>query len=266
MSTAPRIFCIPATAAPAVAVLRRGPTNWSHVGRWNTEEGTYEPGSWLRGRLFPRRSDLSPDGRYLSYFAHQPSARWSHRDTYVAVSRLPWLTALYAFGTDGTWTGGFAFTGDAERGLATVTLPNGLGLRPIRAEQFANERRGGWVESPDSPPRAPGDAWDEQRAARIRKPQPGGHLVLYAANWRHGRPAIDGIAAVYWLESEAGMTALDDLQWADWDARGRLLAATTAGCLQIREVTADGFRIAFEQDLAALTPCPTRSPDWAREW
>src|SRR5262245_48312523 len=33
--SAPRIFCIPATRAPIVAVLRRGPSAWSHLGKWD---------------------------------------------------------------------------------------------------------------------------------------------------------------------------------------------------------------------------------------
>ena len=109
-SVPPRIYCIPATAAPIVAVFRRGPTNWSHVGRWDVEERRYEPGAWLGGRIFPRRSDLSPDGRFLCYFAHKPSATWEHGEAYVALSKLPWLTALHAFRTCGTWTRGYYFT------------------------------------------------------------------------------------------------------------------------------------------------------------
>lgn len=101
--TPPRLYCIPATRAPVVAVLRRGPSDWAHVGRWDLSEGRYEPGAWLKARIFPRRSDLSPDGRYLSYFAHDPRADWEHGEAYVAVSKLPWLTALHAFGTCGTW-------------------------------------------------------------------------------------------------------------------------------------------------------------------
>jgi hypothetical protein len=95
-SVPPRIYGIPATMAPIVAVFRRGPTNWSHVGRWDFGEKRYEPGAWLGGRIFPRRSDLSPDGRFLCYFAHKPSATWKHGEAYVALSKLPWLTALHA--------------------------------------------------------------------------------------------------------------------------------------------------------------------------
>ena len=65
----PRIYCIPATQAPVVAVFRRGPSNWAHIGRWDLAAKRYEHGAWLGGRLFPRRSDLSPDGQYLCYYA-----------------------------------------------------------------------------------------------------------------------------------------------------------------------------------------------------
>ena len=43
----PRIYCLPATKAPIAAVFRRGPTDWSHVGRWDLAARRYEPGAWL---------------------------------------------------------------------------------------------------------------------------------------------------------------------------------------------------------------------------
>jgi len=41
----PRLFGIPAARAPIVAVLRRGPSNWSHAGRGDVARGVYEPGA-----------------------------------------------------------------------------------------------------------------------------------------------------------------------------------------------------------------------------
>ena len=85
MKAAPRIFCIPATESPILAVLRRGPSPWCHVGRWNVQEWTYEPGAWFRGRLFPQKCDVSPDGRWLAYSAHKPSAQWPAGTIYEAI-------------------------------------------------------------------------------------------------------------------------------------------------------------------------------------
>lgn len=138
----PRIYCLPATKAPVVAVFLRGPTNWSHVGRWDLATGRHEPGGWLGGRIFPLRSDLSPDGRYLCYFAHKPSAAWEHGDAYVVVSRLPWLTALHAFGTCGTWTRGYYFADEKEpAGTDRPALPLPYRLCPLPVVQLP--RNGG---------------------------------------------------------------------------------------------------------------------------
>jgi hypothetical protein len=254
-------------------VFRRGPTEWSHVGRWDLEAGRYEPGAWLRGRIFPRRSDVSPDGRFLCYFAHKPTATWEHGDAYVAVSKLPWLAALHAFATCGTWTRGYHFTEDGGSGAPEAdALPIPWGLRSIPAVQFATERRRGWEEAPDSPPRDPADTWDERRNARLRKRQPGGERVLCVESlgWAGGEfgvdQAVDGLRVHYWLEADGEIEPLPDLQWADWDAGGRLLAATRSGQLQLRVLDGNRGTVAFEADLSALAPSPAPAPEWARHW
>lgn len=272
-STAPRIYCIPATHKPIVAVFRRGPTTWSHVGRWDLSAGRYEPGAWLNGRIFPRRSDLSPDGRYLCYFAHKPSATWEHGEAYVAISRLPWLTALHAFGTCGTWTRGYYFTEDGSReDHGKETLPIPYGLRAIPVIQFANERRRGWVEAEDSPARVSTDVWDAHRNARMRKLQPCGTGVLcveslgVAGGEFAVDQAVDGMNVRYWLEHDGDLELLDDVQWADWSRNGELLVATRSGSIQIRRLESRGPTVLFEADLSRLEPTPGPAPTWASTW
>jgi hypothetical protein len=272
--TAPRIYCIPATDAPIVAVFRRGPTYWSHVGRWNLAQRRYESGAWLGGRIFPRRSDVSPDGRWLCYFAHKPNATWDHGEAYVAVSKLPWLTALHAFATCGTWTRGYHFTQDSRliKDAEGSALPIPFGLKSSSAEQFATERRRGWDEAPDSPPRSPADAWDQNRHARMQKRQPGGERLLRVESlgWAGGEfgveQAVDGMRVLYSLETDGDPRLLDDLQWADWDPQGRLLVATRSGMLEIRDLKADHFDVLFEEDLSRLQPNPAPAPGWAGSW
>lgn len=265
----PRLYCIPATQAPVVAVFRRGPTSWSHVGRWDLEQGQYEPGGWLRGRIFPRRSDLSPDGCWLCYFAHKPTATWDPGEAYIAVSKLPWLTALHAVGTCGTWTRGYYFSekgGDSE----AKALPIPYGLRAMPVIQFANERRRGWTETSDSPPQK--DFWDQQRRVRLHKRQPGGSLVLSVESlgWPGGEfgidQAVDGMRVRYWLETRHDIDLLADLQWADWDQNGQLLVATRDAKLQIWRVDAAHLDVVFEADLSVLHPHPTPAPVWAQHW
>jgi hypothetical protein len=157
----PRIFGIIALHAPVVAVIRRGPSDWMHLSRWDLEAPAYEPGAWLRGTIYPQRCDLSPDGRWFSYFALKASAEWELGPTYIVISRLPWLTALAAWGIGSTWTRGMQFVED--RAVFEVDEPDlgdlssvreRYGLRLSRADSFAIERRRGWTETPDTPPRA----------------------------------------------------------------------------------------------------------------
>jgi hypothetical protein len=67
-----------------------------HLGRWDVATPAYEPGEWLRGTTYPQRCDVSPDGRWFAYFAMKQAGEWELGATYVAISRLPWLTALAA--------------------------------------------------------------------------------------------------------------------------------------------------------------------------
>lgn len=274
MPVAPRLFGIPARDAPVVAVLRRGPSSWSHVARWDVEALTYEPGAWLRGTLYPQRCDLSPDGRFLCTFTLKASADWAPGATYVSVSRLPWLHALVAWGTGGTWTRGLHFTepggavelvGSPDEGTADE-LP--FGLSAVRPASYAVERRRGWVESPDTPGRADGDAWDERRgdAITMQKDSPrrdGSRLWVrgsYAAfrsfdtRW-YGAPA-------YGIDGPGGARLLDGVQWADWAPDGRLLLATATGRLQVL----DGTTVVWDRDVAAEQPDPRPPPAEALHW
>ncbi len=181
----PRLFGIPATRSPVVAILRRGPSDWSQVNRWDPEAGTFEHGSWIHANLYPQRCDLSPDGRWFSYFTLRQKAEWTAGPTYIAISRLPWLTALAAWGTCGTWTCGLHFVEHrrtwevgppAEGDIEPLRERYGFGLELTRPPVFAVERRRGWTETADSPPYdAEQDLWDIRRTPRLtmEKPRPG---------------------------------------------------------------------------------------------
>jgi hypothetical protein len=281
----PRLFGIAASRAPVVAVLRRGPTRWSHVGRWDVDRESYTPGAWLSGNLYPQRCDLSPDGQWFCYFTLKQTARWPVGPTYLAISRLPWLTALAAWGTCGTWTRGAHFV-DSRRVWEVGAPAQGdaapcrkkLGLALTRPHAFAVERRRGWTETPDSPPRAPSDMWDERRVDRLtmEKPQPGSKgAVRLAVRGRFAafRSALPGWDhhVEYELAADGRAAPLADVQWADWAADGRLLVATRDGRLQIRAPArrgraAGGFAVSWERDLAALDPDPAPPPAEAHRW
>jgi hypothetical protein len=275
---APRLFGIPARDAAVVAVLRRGPSAWSHLGRWDLADGSYEPGSWIRANLYPQRCDLSPDGRWFAYLTSAGRGDWDAGSTYLAISRLPWLTALAAWGTCGTWTRGVHFVDDpdvqelgpADEGdTAELTRRYGLAFNP--AVTFAVERRRDWVEAAGSPPRADDDVWDEQRGDRVvvEKACPADPASVLSARgrfaaFREGPHPGEPRVTDYRLARDGREVPLDHVQWADWAADGRLLVATTDGRLQIRSPTGDA--VVHEVDLSPLRPDPQRSPAMARAW
>jgi hypothetical protein len=244
-----------------------------HVGRWDLRTPAYEPGAWLRGTIYPQRCDVSPDGRWLAYFALKASAGWALGSTYIAISNLPWLAAVAAWATDGTWTRGVRFVED--RSVWDLPEPDHgdvrdirarFGLRMSRADSFAVERRRGWVESARTPRRSPDDAWDEQRGDRIEmeKARPGEGSVKLLVRGRYaGRRELHGFDADirYEIDRAGERQRLDHVQWADWDDRGRLLVATAEGRLQIRG--ADGT-VEWEADEAAFAPHPVQTPSERR--
>lgn len=267
----PRLYAMIASRAPLAVVFRRGPTDWWQVSRWNLDTGELEPGAWFHGTLYPRRSDLSPDGQLLYYFALKGAPGDFLGGTYSAVSKAPWLSALAAWAEMGTWSHGYHFATGRDRAVKKVDIgslsPLSFALRLTQVVQYAVERRRGWVEHESCPPRAPDDTWDERRATVLTKARPGGGGRLVLTD--HGRDpahAIEGRHPSYRLEGGRHPGELDGVVWADWDPRGRLLCATEDGRLEMRGLGARGITVEVSHDLAPLVPDPAPAPPWAQRW
>jgi hypothetical protein len=96
-----RIHLIAAKEAPIAVILRRKPTRTWHVLKWNLLTDELTPGSWFRGRLYPMRSDLSWDGRLMSYFAMGREG-----DTWTGISEVPSLKTVVHWANTSTFNGG----------------------------------------------------------------------------------------------------------------------------------------------------------------
>jgi hypothetical protein len=105
----PRLHVLLARRAPVGVVLRRGPSRAVCAIGWDRDRDTFELGQWLRGRIYERRSDLSPDGRYMIYFAMD--GRWSSRTrgAWTAISIAPHLKAIALYAKGDCWNGGGLF-------------------------------------------------------------------------------------------------------------------------------------------------------------
>lgn len=272
----PRIYGVVAARSSIVAVIARGPSDWVRVGRWDLDERSYEAGAWFHGRLFPQRGDLSADGVWLLYTAEKPGADWAAGEHYSAVSRLPWLHALVAWGAGTTYTRGARFDADSpgtcELGEPDVgsaaPLVCRLGIRLHLPIQFAVERHHGWEEAPETPPRASGGPWDDRRAVTMVRQSPGGGAKLLVSGlygaFRSG--PHDPTALRYDLVTTRGTTSLRHVQWADWAHDGRLLAATSDGALTVSDLR-DGLPVTdWRHDLGLSTPVAAVAPPEARSW
>lgn len=69
IKTPARIHAILARNGDSAVVFRRGPSNKVATIAWDRNTDAFTVGQWLRGRIYEYRCDLSPDGKYLLYFA-----------------------------------------------------------------------------------------------------------------------------------------------------------------------------------------------------
>ena len=103
--------------------MRRGPSKWWNLTLWETERDRFTSGQWFRGHVYPCKCDLSPDGQLFSYFAGKFSGRArdrSYDDTWAAISRPPYFTALALWPVGDTWGGQTMFMDDGTFHVGTL--------------------------------------------------------------------------------------------------------------------------------------------------
>jgi hypothetical protein len=105
-----RLHVLLAREAPVGLIIRRGPSHSVASVLWNRRTDRFTLGQWLRGRIYERRCDLSPDGTHVIYFAM--NGRWQSdvKGSYTAIARAPYLKAVTLFPKGDCWQGGGLFT------------------------------------------------------------------------------------------------------------------------------------------------------------
>ncbi len=237
-----RLHVLLARDAKVGLVIRRGPSKSVCTVLWNRARDTFKLGQWMRGRIYERRCDLSPDGTRLIYFAM--NGRWQSetKGSWTAISRVPYLKAANLFAKGDCWHGGGLFLSDKE-----FWLNDGYGHTTLRAsndvrrnvscnppDYFGGEcltvyynrlRRDGWVMSDD----------EYQGATLFEKKIPKSWLLRKLAFVEIGAPPGRGC---YWdahelrHESTDSVLAFPEWEWADfvdgrlvWASEGQLRAA-----------------------------------------
>ena len=264
----PRLHALLAAEAPLGVVFRRGPSKQVATFLWDRRTDRFTLGQWLKGRLYERRADLSPDGRHLLYLAMRGD-RWRSetRGSWTAVSRAPFLKALDLYAKGGTWNGGGLFTSNRAYWLnephlgPSDVLRRGSGLDADRGagpkERFGAECTGVYY------PRLLRDGWTlTEQASRSRwhavrvfeKPLPGGWLLRKTA---HGQVGSAPGKGCYWDEhavehpGRGERIACPDWEWAERDGNTLVWARSGALFRTRLRVAADLERATCLRDFAA---------------
>jgi hypothetical protein len=267
-----RLFVLLARNGKVGVILRRGPTRWWRVSRWDMRTDAIEGGQWFNGKIYPERCDLSPTGDLLVYFGGKFRARDIDRGyggTYTAVSRPPYLTALALWPEGSTWGGGGVFLDDRtivlhQLGGHHPNHPPGP-LKVITFYASGNDAkpcfREGWKGVVTPPHTKRPFAW--------RKVVPSGLMLeRTVVGEEYGRFYSKAGGAPHTLFShDQEPLATFQADWADFDSEDRLVA-TSGGRLFIGELARKRGHLIWREiaSLVAESFTPLVAPTWAQQW
>ncbi|MEM9272378.1 MAG: hypothetical protein AAGA80_05365 [Cyanobacteria bacterium P01_F01_bin.143] len=107
----PRLHIIFARKSNKAIIFRRGPSKYVCSIGWDRQTNIFTLGQWLHGRIYERRSDISPDGKYIIYFAMNGKWQSEIKGSWTAISRYPYLKAIHLRAKGDCWNGGGLFIG-----------------------------------------------------------------------------------------------------------------------------------------------------------
>jgi len=271
-----RLYFLVARKRRRAVVFRRGPSRQVELLAWDLGTDTMTAGQWLKGRIYERRSDLSPSGELLIYFAAKYETGMR---TWTAISRPPYLTALALWPKGDAWGGGGLFEAEHRIGLnhAASDTRLGEGFRvssPYRVAPVASWAGAG-EDFPILETRLLRDGWrviGERSESRMQSwAAPISFVIdppwVYERSIGAGRSAatlemsISGIGeregAWYvtryrLLRDGRVLRTLGRADWADADLNGDLLLAQAGRLYRLRSDTADGWAEAPLSEVADL--------------
>ena len=105
-----RLACLMSQNKRKVVIFRKGPRKWTQMVLWDLENDSFDKGQWLHGSIYEHKSDISPNGKYIS----AAIAKYSIRDlentefhSWTCISKPPFFTSLFTlFEKEGQARGG----------------------------------------------------------------------------------------------------------------------------------------------------------------
>jgi hypothetical protein len=270
-----RLQVLLARKAPVGVIFRRGPSKWVQIIKWNTEGDVFEEGQWFHGRIYAERSDLSPSGHLMVYFAGKfnRQAVKSNAYTYAwtAVSKPPYLTALALWPKGDTYYGGGSLTTDRDLVLHHPPeaaephpnhLPVGLRVKSMSKRGAVLVRysdQGGWHVLQSL-------KYDylERRTilpAVLEKMSPRGKLKLRVEVYFDPEEQwVCSLIAGREKEFSIGIGT-----WADFDQAGRVVFASE-GKLFAANLKGGKVNLQTIKDFNQAKPKSVKPPAWATQW
>jgi hypothetical protein len=268
-----------ARKSPIGVIFRRGPTKWVQLIHWNTETDEFKPGQWFHGHIYDGRSDLSPDGSLLVYFANKFNRKTvadkEYTYAWTAISKPPYLTALALWPKGDCWHGGGLFEGPHDlflnhRPEAAVPhpkhLPKGLRIRP-------NPQASG-EDDPILVPRMERDGWRfvqwldyDYTYKRTNQPAIGekkfrkGRLTLRVEKYFDDNEQL----LCYVVNGKGVRMELGVGSWADIDQQGRVVFSSE-GKLFAGAIKKDKVVLTELADFRSAKPTQVKPVAWAQQW
>jgi hypothetical protein len=241
-----RLHVLMASKAPLAVLLRRGPSKQVCTVLWNRKDDTFQLGQWLKGRIYERCSDLSPDGKSLITYV----TKGREQDVgynWMAISEAPYLKAHVITSACGVsfrgamWVGNNHYWDDRQMTGEDITSHPRykrvdkckwpLGLKgSFFATYYARHIRDGWLAGNHV-----------VHKYHFTKSHSSGWVLHKTYNDRQSGKDEDN----YSLHHQVAGQTIDypSWEWADWDG-GRLVWAnegrletgtlTTTGIIDIR--------------------------------
>ncbi len=282
----PRLFMIFARKSSTAVIFRRGPSKWVQLIKWDTKRDTFEAGQWFNGRIYERRSDLSPDGSLLIYFAQKISAR-SKKDreytyAWTAISRPPYLTALALWPKGDCWHGGGSFRNGKVVLLnhkPEVATPH-RNHKPHRLLVIPNPQAQG-EDDPIFSERLERDGWRLTQAWQVKNREYPKLFETIQPEIREktnpdGTHIIQLTRSIVCLDYSEEFSILDSKRnlllkiarasWADWDQQGRLVFAKDGKIFAASIKSRNHLNESLLADWNLSKPTPLPAPEWATRW
>jgi hypothetical protein len=279
-----RLFVLLAREAPLGLIFRHGPHDWTQLILWHTDRDVFQEGQWFKGRIYERRSDLSPDGSKLIYFVRKINP-YTKRDpvytyAWTAISKPPYLTALALWPKGNCWHGGGLFEDNQHVWLnhnpeAAIPHPNhqpvGLDITPnpeAHGEDYPVWSRrmklDGWSKTQNGVYRFQEGIFLTGQTEIWEKPSPKTELVL-VYELLGIKCGGSNLLEAFRVRTIDGQVELKEADWADWDQQGRLVF--THNSILFTATLMNGIVHAHAlADFYNHQPEEVISPEWARTW